>query len=256
MRKPILAGNWKMNGTNPELPRFFESLVQNLPANWSEDVEVIFALPYTLLQQANVLCKSSPITIASQNINQYESGAYTGEISAAMLKDIGVTTTLIGHSERRQYYAETDESVSEKVRVCLEQGIRPIACVGETKDERESGVTEDVVARQVTAILAGVKDLANLVIAYEPVWAIGTGLTASDEQANQVHSFIRDLVAKKFNDEQAQNLRILYGGSAKPANIDGLLKQEHIDGGLVGGASLKADDFSRMINAAVELYGR
>lgn len=253
MRKPILAGNWKMNKTNAELSGFFEDLNAKLLEGWSETVEVIFAVPYTLLQRSVELCKDSPIVIAAQNINQHADGAYTGEISAAMLKDVGVATTLVGHSERRQYYPESDASVTEKVRVCLEQEITPIACVGETQQEREASITEDVIRKQVLAILDGAKDLSKLIIAYEPVWAIGTGLTASDDQANQVHAFIRGVVAKKFSETQAQDLRILYGGSAKPGNIEGLLKQKDIDGGLVGGASLKAEDFASMINQAVEL---
>jgi len=256
MRKPILAGNWKMNKTNSELSDFFGALNSQLVDKWSDYVEVVFAVPYTLLQGAVELTKNTPVVIAAQNVNQHTDGAYTAEVSAAMLQDVGVSSTLVGHSERRQYYGETNASVTEKVKACLASGISPIACVGETQKERESGVTEDVVGKQVLAILAAVSGLTKLVIAYEPVWAIGTGLTASDEQADQVHSFIRGVVAEKFSEQQAQSLRILYGGSAKPTNIDGLLKQENIDGGLVGGASLKPDDFASMINQAVELYRR
>lgn len=251
MRKRLLAGNWKMNKSIAELSSFFESFSKELANEKRENVEVLFAAPYLQLAEANKLASSLGIKIASQNVHFEESGAYTGEVSIGMLKEIGVNATLIGHSERRQYFGETDESVSKKVEVCLKSGMTPIACVGETKEDRESNKTEEVLKTQIDAIISKLDDIGDLVVAYEPVWAIGTGLTASNEQAQQAHAFIRSLFTEKYGKEVSSKLRILYGGSAKPSNIEGLLEQPDIDGGLVGGASLKPADFAEMVKKAL-----
>jgi triosephosphate isomerase len=251
MRKNMMAGNWKMNKTNGELEDFFGSFDTHsaFDAEMAEKVDVLFAVPYTLLANAQKIAGAGAIRIASQNMHAELSGAFTGEVSAIMLKDIGVTATLIGHSERRQYFNETDESVAAKVFTALREGIMPIACVGETLEEREAGKTSEVVERQVKAILTAAKDPGDLVLAYEPVWAIGTGKTASPEQAQEVHGLIRGLIKDSYGQATADKMRILYGGSAKPANIDELLAQPDIDGGLVGGASLNAKDFGRMVES-------
>lgn len=249
MRKAVLCGNWKMNKNDQELGAFFSEFLEKT-GSWSSRVEVMFAVPYTLLKSAVELTKDRGITILAQNVSQHDAGAYTGEISTAMLQDVGVQASLIGHSERRQYFNETDSSVSEKTQRCLQAGLLPMVCVGETLEQREAKQTATVVASQIAAVIDQVKDPEKTIFAYEPVWAIGTGLTASNEQAQEVHAAIRQQLAKKYGEDVAQKLRILYGGSAKPGNIAGLLEQTDIDGGLVGGASLKAADFAAMVQAA------
>jgi triosephosphate isomerase len=256
MRVKLLAGNWKMNKTNAELPAFFAGLSTELRielAAVQDKVEVLFAASYTLLQKALELAGPHKIRIAAQNCHWLESGAYTGEISLGMLQDIGVRAVLIGHSERRQYYGETDQSVAAKTKAALSKGITPITCVGETLEERKANKTEAVVQRQLLAVLNAVEQPGDLIIAYEPVWAIGTGHSASSAEAQDVHAFIRQVVHQKMGKNAAAAMRILYGGSANPANIAELLTQPDIDGGLVGGASLKPDDFAKMIRAALEV---
>ncbi len=254
MRVKMLAGNWKMNKLNAELPGFFETfakeLVPDFPKAYQGKVEVVFAAPFTLLMEAARLGARYGIRAAAQNVHHEANGAFTGETSLPMLKEIGVTTTLIGHSERRQYFAETDDSVKKKTVAALAQGVTPIVCVGETLAEREKNQTEAVVTRQVAAVLEAVAEPQDLIIAYEPVWAIGTGRSATSAQAQEVHKLIRGLVRARYGSGKGDAMRLLYGGSANPANIDELLKQPDIDGGLVGGASLKPQDFAKMVRAA------
>jgi triosephosphate isomerase len=212
---------------------------------------LLFAVPFTLLEKAAKLAYPHGIRIAAQNTHFETSGAYTGEVSLAMLKDVGITATLVGHSERRQYFGETDETVNKKVRAALAQGFLTIACVGETLEERDGNQTAAVVSRQVAAVLeaVGPATLKDLVIAYEPVWAIGTGRTATSAQAEEVHAAIRVQVGQRFGAPAATALRLLYGGSANPSNIKELMAQPDVDGGLVGGASLKPSDFAAMVNS-------
>ncbi len=250
-RTRLMAGNWKMNKLNSELESFFGDFAAALGKDESltERVDILFAVPYLLLDRAVRLAEPMGIRVAAQNVHSEPSGAFTGEISLAMLKEIGVTSTLIGHSERRQYFCETDESVARKTKAALAAGFMPIACVGETLEEREENRTEAVVTRQVKAVLDTVDSPKDLVLAYEPVWAIGTGRSATSAQAQEVHAMIRKLIAQRFGDDVSGKMRILYGGSANPANIDELLRQPDIDGGLVGGASLKPQDFAKMVRA-------
>ncbi len=248
MRQQIIAGNWKMNGTRSET----EVLIQGLLAGEyrNDRVTVVICPPFTSLETASRLLSGSHIVLGAQNMSEHTKGAYTGEISAEMLLTLGVTHVILGHSERRQYNAETDSLINAKARLALDSGLTPIICVGEMLDERERGETEAVVGRQVDGSLSAFSadDLKKSVIAYEPIWAIGTGKTATPEMAQEVHQFIRQMLAG-YGKETADTVPILYGGSVKPGNASGLLKQPDIDGALVGGASLKADDFVAIINA-------
>ncbi len=246
-RSTLIAGNWKMHKNTEEVQSFFRDFASLITAVDIAKTEVLVAAPYTLLATAQAVGGPLGVRIAAQNVHFEASGAFTGEISIGMLKDLGVTATLIGHSERRQYFGETDTTVNKKLLACLQQGILPIVCVGETRVEREAGKTAAVVTTQIRAALAGVVDPKDLVIAYEPVWAIGTGLTATNAQAQEVHALIRGLLTELFA-AKAQSIRILYGGSVKPDNIAGLLAESDIDGGLVGGASLKVDEFVRLVD--------
>ena len=249
MRKPFIAGNWKMNNTRAaakELVSALKPLVADI-----KDVEIAVAPTFTCLQDVAELLKGSNIELSAQNISYAKSGAYTGEISADMLKDVGATHAIIGHSERRQYFGETDESVSKRVRAALDNDIIPIMCVGESLAEREAGKTFDVVLGQLVNGLSSVKndEAARVVIAYEPVWAIGTGKTPTSEQAQEMHAHIRSLLAAKYGKEVADEISILYGGSCKPSNAKELFANPDVDGGLIGGASLKAKDFMGIITA-------
>ena len=251
MRKPFIAGNWKMNNTRAEARELVTAL-KPLVAS-VDGVEIAVAPAFTCLQDVAELLKGSNIELSSQNISYAAKGAYTGEISADMLKDVGCSHAIIGHSERRQYFGETDESVSKRVRAALDNGIVPIVCIGESLDEREAGKTFGVVLGQLVNGLSSVKreESATVVIAYEPVWAIGTGKTATPEQAQEVHAAIRAKLAELFGQDNADAIRLQYGGSVKASNARELLGQKDIDGALVGGASLKADDFAAIIKAAV-----
>ena len=252
MRKNLIAGNWKMNNTSKELDSYFSeisTLISSDLEKIAETTDVLIAVPYLLLEKAKKLGLNYNIKIAAQNVNENISGAYTGEVSALMLNDFDINYCLVGHSERRQYYAETDKSVASKVVSLLNHGITPIVCIGESKEEREQGLTEKVLSKQLSPVLDVVEAVEKIIIAYEPVWAIGTGLTATNEQAELAHKHIRSELAKKYSEKSA-HVQILYGGSAKPSNIDGLLQQENIDGGLVGGASLKPSDFAAMIKSS------
>ena len=246
-RTPVIAGNWKMNTTPSEGAKLAQELNDLLPD--TDGVDVIIAPPHTHLFSVNEIIKNGPIKLAAQNIHFKDSGAFTGEISAEMIREIGCEYVIIGHSERRQFFSETDESVNDKTRAALDSGIKPIVCVGESLEERESGKALDVILKQLEG---GLKDLPKelsmaIIVAYEPVWAIGTGKTASDEQAEEVHKFIRESLERIFGQEISSSTRILYGGSVKPDNIDGLMAQPNIDGALVGGASLKAETFKNII---------
>ncbi|MBN2546486.1 MAG: triose-phosphate isomerase [Spirochaetes bacterium] len=249
MRKYLIAGNWKMNLVPSKAKEFAEELVDNLK-KINDDIIVMVAPPFTALEGVSNIIKGSKIKLGAQNINDNEDGAYTGEISADMLLDIGVEYVIIGHSERRHIYNENNEFINKKVLKALSKGLKPILCVGELLSERETGDTEKVVREQVVKCLNGVsrEQMVNLVIAYEPVWAIGTGKVATPEQAEEVHAFIRKLIEELYDKDTASDLIIQYGGSVKPDNIDGLMVKENLDGALVGGASLKVDSFCRLVN--------
>jgi triosephosphate isomerase len=247
MRIPIIAGNWKMNKTISE----GIELVNKLKATAEEtDVEVVVCVPFTALYAIKKELEGSKIKLGAQNMHWEESGAYTGEVSPIMLKDIGVDYVVIGHSERRQYFNETDETVNKKIKSALKHDIKPIVCVGETLEQRESKQEKNVVKEQVLKALEDIdaKDIAKIVIAYEPIWAIGTGKTASSEDANEMISYIRSILAEKYGVDVSEEIRIQYGGSVKPNNATDIMNQSDIDGALVGGASLKADDFIEIVN--------
>ena len=249
MRKVIVAGNWKMNKTVKEAAQFFNEL-KPLVAD-VKNAGIVIGAPFTALETATRETAGSNIKIAAENMNAKESGAYTGEVSPLMLKDLGVEYVILGHSERREYYHETDEIINEKVKSALAHDLKPILCFGETLEEREAGTTNNVVKTQITGGLKDVTaaEMANVVLAYEPVWAIGTGKTATPEQAQEVHAFIRGLLTDLYGKEVAENVTVQYGGSMNDANAADLIAQTDIDGGLVGGASLIPEKFAVIIKA-------
>ena len=249
LRKAIVAGNWKMNNTPAEAA----ALSELTPMVKDAACEVVLCVPYTNLETALSLCEGTNLHVGAENCHWAKSGAFTGEISAQMLAEMGVEYVIIGHSERRQYFGETDQTVNARVRAALDAGLKVILCVGEVLEQRELGVTEEIVSMQTKIALGGVneQELANIVIAYEPVWAIGTGKTATAEQAQEVCAIIRGVVAKLYNKSAADALTIQYGGSMKPANAKELLGKEDVDGGLIGGAALVAKDFAAIIDAAL-----
>lgn len=248
MRKIIVAGNWKMNKTATETREFLKELV---PLVEGKNVEIVIGTPFTSLESAMNITRGSNIKIAAQNMNPKESGAYTGEISPLMLTDLGVEYVILGHSERREYYKESNEFINEKVLAALKHSLKPILCFGETLEERESNVTEKIVEDQLRKGLANVssEDIKNVVLAYEPVWAIGTGKTATSEQAQEVHEFIRKLLINMYGEELAQEVTVQYGGSMKPENAFELMSQKDIDGGLIGGAALQVESFIKLVEA-------
>ena len=248
MRQAMVAGNWKMNGSSQSVSELMSGISKGVG---SVSAEVVVCPPFLYIPSVADSIADSGVKLGAQNLCDQDSGAYTGEVSGPMLADIGCDYVIIGHSERRAMYGETDEVTAVKYAAALKNNLKPIFCIGETLEEREQGITEDVVARQLNAILdtAGVATLANAVLAYEPVWAIGTGKTASPEQAQEVHAFIRTKIAN-LDAAVAEGLRLLYGGSMNPGNAAELCSQPDIDGGLIGGASLKADDFLVICNAA------
>lgn len=248
MRKPVMAGNWKMYKTIAEAVGFVEKL-KPLVAK-SDHCEVVVAPPFTALRAVAEAVKGSRLAVAAQDVHWDKEGAHTGDVSPAMLVEAGCTHVIIGHSERRQDHGETDENVNRKLKAVLAVGLTPIVCVGETLAEREAVKTDEVLQRQFQGGFAGLtpQEFSRIIIAYEPVWAIGTGRTATPEMAAESHRYLRGLVRQKYGEELAGRLRILYGGSVKPDNIVGLMAQEEIDGALVGGASLKADSFSAIVN--------
>ena len=249
MRKIIVAGNWKMNKTASEAKAFFEEF-KPLVAN-VKNAEIIIGAPFTALETATRETKGSNIKIAAENMNAKESGAYTGEVSPLMLKDLGVEYVILGHSERREYYGETNEIINEKVKSALAHDLKPILCIGEKLEEREAGTMEAVIKDQIIGGLQNVtaEEMANVVLAYEPVWAIGTGKTATPEQAQEVHAFIRGLLTDLYGKEVAENVTVQYGGSMNDGNAADLIAQTDIDGGLVGGASLIPEKFAVIIKA-------
>ena len=247
-RRPYVAANWKMNKTATEADEFLDVF---LPTQSADCAEVVLCPPWLALQRVAERCAGTPVRVAAQNMFYEDSGAFTGEVSAPMLLDAGVDGTVVGHSERRQFFGETDEALARKVPKAIEAGLEPILCVGESQAERESNDTDAVLSHQVLTDLAEVHsgDLEKIVIAYEPVWAIGTGLTASPEQAQEACEFIRNLLRSR-DESKAEQVRILYGGSVKPGNAEELLALPDIDGALVGGAALDPDDFGAIVAAA------
>ncbi|MCC5917910.1 MAG: triose-phosphate isomerase [Cryomorphaceae bacterium] len=246
-RTKLIAGNWKMNTNFSEAQILCSALKKTIRP--SATVEVAVCPPFTHLSIVNTLLNGTQIMLGAQNIHQDKKGAFTGEVSAQMLKDTGVEYVIIGHSERREHFGETNTIVKEKALRCLELGMKPIVCVGEVLSERKSGNYLNIVEEQVREGLSREMDPKKLVVAYEPVWAIGTGETASPEQANEVHGHIRSILTEYFGSESAQEIRIIYGGSMKPSNADELLAQPEVDGGLIGGASLNAEDFCAIVTA-------
>jgi len=258
MRKFIIAGNWKMNFDVTESIDFVKDLASKLASVEVNNTDIVIAPTYTALYPVNLSLKNEKndtISIGSQNIFWEKSGAYTGEISADMLKSAGVTYTIIGHSERRQYFGETNTTINKRIKTSIENSLKPIFCIGETLEERESGNENIIVSKQVKEGLLNFteEDLENLVIAYEPVWAIGTGKTATPEQAEEMHKFIRSLISEMYSIDFAEKLRIQYGGSLNLKNANDLLSKPNIDGGLIGGASLKSVDFSEIIKIASQI---
>ena len=249
LRQAVIAGNWKMNKTRPEAKALIEELK---PIAEKASCGVVICVPFTNLETAVELTKGTNIKVGAENVHFEKSGAFTGEISADMLKEIGVEYVIIGHSERRQYFGETDETVNKRTKAALAAGLKPIVCVGELLWERECNITEEVVARQIKLDLFDVsaEDVKKTIIAYEPVWAIGTGKVATAEQAEEVCKLIRDVLAKLYDKETADAVTIQYGGSMNPKNAAELLAQEDVDGGLIGGASLKAADFGVLLDEA------
>jgi len=248
MRRPLVAGNWKLNGSRQANARLLTALRESLPADRRADVLV--CPPFVYLGESVAALAGSGILVGAQNVSAESGGAFTGEVSAAMLRDVGCTHAIVGHSERRTYFGETDALIARKFRAACSAGLSPILCVGETLEERRSGVTEEVVRRQLEAVLDSVtaEEFAAGVVAYEPVWAIGTGQTASPEQAQEVHAFIRTIVRTR-NAKIAAGLRIVYGGSVKGSSARALFSMPDIDGGLVGGASLEAAEFVAICSA-------
>ncbi|MBW2966652.1 triose-phosphate isomerase [Candidatus Woesearchaeota archaeon] len=247
MRKPIIAGNWKMNLNNAEAIDLVNELIPLVKD--VADVEIVICPAFTALSEVFRVVDGTNILLGAQDVYFEEKGAFTSQISCDMLKDVGCTYVIIGHSERRQYFGETDESVNKKVKMVLSHGLKPIICVGETLEQREANQTMKIIEEQVKAALNGItkEQMNNVIIAYEPIWAIGTGKTAMPEQAQEVHAFIRNLVLNIYDSDIADNLRIQYGGSVKPDNVKELMEQEDIDGGLIGGASLEAESFSKIV---------
>lgn len=250
MRKNIVAGNWKMNTTLAEgvgLAKDVNEALKNFKAN----CDVIIAVPFTHLASVNAVIDNNKLGLGAENCADHKSGAYTGEVSAAMVASTGATYVILGHSERRQYYGETSEILKEKVALALDNKLTPIFCIGEVLAERENGTYLEVVKKQIEDALFNLsaEDFSKLILAYEPVWAIGTGKTATDDQAEEMHAFIRSVIAKKYGDEVAENTSILYGGSCKPTNAPQLFAKPNVDGGLIGGASLDAESFMGIVKA-------
>ena len=246
MRRKVIAGNWKMNMLPNEAIDFIQELT---PLVKDTKNEVVLCVPYTDLFYALLHVQDTNIKIGAQNMHWEEKGAYTGEVSAPMLKSIGVEYVIIGHSERRQYFAETDETVNKKIKSALAHGLKPIVCVGETLEQREAGKTEKVVTNQIAKAFEGINasDLEKIIVAYEPIWAIGTGKTATKEEANTTIMQIRKKIAEIYGQNEAEGVIIQYGGSVKSSNAKELFEMSDIDGGLVGGASLKAEEFSKIV---------
>jgi len=248
MRKKIIAGNWKMYKTTQEAVHLAESLKRALAK--TQNTVVVLCPPFTSLSSVGAVIKNTPVKLGAQNIYPEKEGAYTGEISPLMIKDVGCEFVIIGHSERRKYFHEDDAIINKKIKTALSFGLTPIVCIGETLEEREKGVAEDTVINQTEKGFADISeaDMLKLVIAYEPVWAIGTGKTATVDVADGMHAVIRKTLSKLYSLDLSENISILYGGSVKPDNVDSLMSQKNIDGALVGGASLDSESFLRIVN--------
>ncbi len=246
MRIPVIAGNWKMNKTAKEAVKLIEEM-KPLVAN--AECEVIVCVPATAIYHVSQAVKGTNIRLGAQNVNAEEKGAFTGEISADMLLEFGVEYVIIGHSERRCYYGETNRTVNLRTQTALNRGLKPIVCVGETLSQRHAGKTEDVLEQQLFESLYGIKNFENTIVAYEPIWAIGTGQTPTAEEANKNISFIRKVIRKLHGDKLADEVRILYGGSVLPSNAKEIFAMSEIDGGLIGGASLKAESFAEIVKS-------
>ncbi len=249
-RRKVIAGNWKMHKTPQESQSFVENLLRK--SLNTDTVDVILCIPFTSLKQVGEMLENQPVGTGAQNMHWEAEGAFTGEISPAMLQSTGCEFVIIGHSERRQYYAETDESVGKKVHSALEHNLKPIVCIGESLDQREAGQVEEVLDRQLSGAFAGLRkaQLEDVTIAYEPVWAIGTGVNATPEQAVEAHQFIREWLDNSFGAGTGEATTVLYGGSMKPANAASLLEHADIDGGLIGGASLQVESFTELVSIA------
>ena len=245
MRKPIIAGNWKMNNTASEGVALVNAIA---PLVKEAGCDVVVCVPAIDIPAVSEALKGTNIALGAENVHFADQGAYTGEISAAMLKEYGVEYVIVGHSERRQYFGETDETVNKRTLTALANGLTPIVCIGESLEEREGGKTEEVLAKQIREGLKEIEDITKIVVAYEPVWAIGTGRTATAEQANETIGFIRKTIGEMFCEKCAAKLRIQYGGSMNAKNCKELMAMPEIDGGLIGGASLKAPDFAAIVN--------
>ena len=253
MRKTIIAGNWKMNKLFTEVEDFLDELSDNLEDRELGSVEVLICPPSLYLELSSDIAADSKFHIGAQNVNDNAKGAYTGEISAAMLYSMDLEYCIIGHSERREYYSESDEMINAKLKRLHENEMVPILCIGETLEQREQGITKDVILAQLNGGLKDVIIKDNIVIAYEPIWAIGTGKTASSHQAQEIHALIRNWLEENYSKDISENTSILYGGSMKPENVKELLNQPDIDGGLIGGAALDVSKLSSMIETAVKL---
>ncbi|MFC4557460.1 triose-phosphate isomerase [Virgibacillus kekensis] len=252
MRKKVIAGNWKMNKVSNEADQFIDDIAGKVPND--DNVEAIVCAPFPFLKSLVEKTNGTSVKIGAQNMHFEESGAFTGEVSPVMLNDLGVTHVVLGHSERREHFAETNETVNKKAHAAFKHQLTPIVCVGETLDQREANETMDHIEQQVREGLAGLPDeqIAQTIVAYEPIWAIGTGKTASSEDANEVCTHIRNVLKDATSEEVAEKVVIQYGGSVKPANVDELLAQSDIDGALVGGASLEADSFLKLVEAGTK----
>ena len=250
MRKNIVAGNWKMNTTLAEGVNLAKDVNEALKG-FTPNCDVVIGVPFTHLASVSAVIDSTKLGLGAENCADHKSGAYTGEVSAAMVASTGATYVILGHSERRQYYGETSEILKEKVALALENNLTPIFCIGEVLEERENGSYLEVVKTQIEEALFGMsaEDFSKLILAYEPVWAIGTGKTATDDQAEEMHAFIRNVIAEKYGNEVAENTSILYGGSCKPSNAAQLFAKPNVDGGLIGGASLDAESFMGIVKA-------
>jgi triosephosphate isomerase len=252
--KPFIAGNWKMFKTVPEAAEMVKKLHE--ASAELEGAQLVVIPPFTAISEVSRILQGSPVQIGAQNMHWEDQGAFTGEVAAPMLKDVGCTYVVIGHSERRQYFGETNETVNKKINAALTRGLVPIMCIGESLEERENNNTITKVQSQITEGLEGLdaEQIRQIIIAYEPIWAIGTGLTATPEQAQEVHGFIRSSLAEKHGNDVASCAIILYGGSVKPENTYSLLKEKDINGALVGGASLKAESFAKIAKEALKAY--
>ena len=252
-RRPMIAGNWKMHMTTQEAIELVSRILEQTGDVNADDVDILVAPPFTALSSISGLLPNSPVFLAGQNMHWEEKGAFTGEISPLMLKEVGCSHVIIGHSERRQLFGETNETVNKKLHAAFAHGLTPILCVGESLEEREANQTFSVIEEELKGGLNGLTtgQVQSMILAYEPIWAIGTGKTATPEQAEEVHAFIRNWLESWGGSGTSEKIRILYGGSVKPENVEGLMAMKNIDGGLVGGASLKADSFSQIIKKSL-----